>query len=344
VSEQPEIPSDAVPEVKPTEHVAPETPQPAPEPIPEIAPASEPAAKASTPLLRQSTKIVQKPQRHTLVTVVSAIRALVLTFAAAVTASTIFMYFTTPEFLSPQTRQVLGPVRATAERNEITPTAIPTPFWFKRVGIVAGHSGIATYGTTKGNVDSGAVCPDGFTEATVTLKVAQLVVAKLQGKGYDALLLDEFDLRLDNLQAAAFVSLHANPCDNYNDGFNHSGFSSTYPLERETVRDQDIRLNECVRNNYSALTGLPFNSGSITENMTNYHAFHAVGAHPGIALTTPGIILELGLLGYDRDILQNHTDKLAQGVVNGLLCFLEPQPQPTLGQSSAPIPTPTGIS
>ena len=218
-----EQPSDAIPEVKPTEHIAPETPPPTPEPVPEVV--QESAVK---PLPRQSSKVTpQQPQRHTLVTVVSALRALVLTFAAAVTVATIFMWFTTPEFLSAQTRQVLGPVRATAEHSEALPTAIPTPFWFKRIGVVAGHSGNATYGSTKGNVDSGAVCPDGFTEASVTLKVAQQVVAQLQGKGYDALLLDEFDLRLDNLQAAAFISLHANPCDNYNDGFNHRDRKST---------------------------------------------------------------------------------------------------------------------
>lgn len=377
MSEQPEkseLPSDAVPEVKPTEHIAPENPplqlapidepeqdeaeQNAPEqeasvqeppqqvevptatvePVPEEAP-----PKTTTPLPRQTARVAEKPkpERHTLVTVVSALRALVLTFSAAVIVSSIFMWFTTPEFLSPTTRRLLGPVRATAEHNELISTAIPTAFWFKRIGVIAGHSGIATYGRTKGNVDTGAVCQDGFTEASVTLKVAQQVVAQLQGKGYTAEVLDEFDLRLDNYQAAAFISLHADSCDTFDDGFNHSGFKSTYPLERETVRDQDIRLNDCVRNNYAAATGLQFAPGGITPEMTEYHAFYSVYGHPGVAPTTPGIILELGLLSYDRDLLQNHTDKSATGVVNGLLCFLEPKQQPTLSGGSKPIPTPT---
>jgi N-acetylmuramoyl-L-alanine amidase len=358
VSEQPEIPSDAVPEVKPTEHIAPEDPplqlaaideQDAPEqaatvePTPEVVPETA-LPITTTPLPRQSARVASKPvrqERHTLVTVVSALRALILTFSAAVIASSIFMWFTTPEFLSARTRQVLGPVRATAEHSELVSTTIPTPFWFKRIGVVAGHSGIATYGTTKGNVDSGAVCQDGFTEASVTLKVAQQVVAQLQGKGYTAEMLDEFDLRLDNYQAAAFISLHADSCEFFDDGFNHSGFKSTYPLERETVRDQDVRLNDCIRNNYGGVTGLQYSSGGITPAMTNYHAFHAVGEHPGIAPSTPGVILELGLLSYDRDLLQNHTDKSATGVVNGLLCFLEPKEQPALSGASAPIPTPT---
>ena len=52
--------------------------------------------------------------------------------------------------------------------------------------------------------------------------------------------------------------------------------------------------------------------------MTEYHAFHQM------APSTPAIILEVGTLSYDGDLLQNHTDQLAQGIVNGLLCFLNP--------------------
>jgi hypothetical protein len=52
------------------------------------------------------------------------------------------------------------------------------------------------------------------------------------------------------------------------------------------------------------------------------------------------VILELGFLSYDRDLLQNHTDRLAQGIVNGLLCFLDPKslPEPS---PTARVPTPT---
>jgi hypothetical protein len=63
--------------------------------------------------------------------------------------------------------------------------------------------------------------------------------------------------------------------------------------------------------------------------MTDYHAFHEV------ATTTPAVILELGNLSYDRDLLQNHTDKLAQGIVNGFLCFLAPK---TLNQGPTNTP------
>lgn len=128
-------------------------------------------------------------------------------------------------------------------------------------------------------------------------------------------------------------SFHCTPisCENFNDGFNHSGFKSTYPTERFSARERDERLNTCIRENYGSITGLPFTPGSITRNMTEYHAFHQM------APSTPAIILEVGMLSYDRDLLQNHTDQLAQGIVNGLLCFLNPV---SLATNAAPVFTP----
>src|SRR5579859_3015228 len=332
--------------------VVPEVPVPAPRseepaPVPTVVPEQRPRPG------REDIRPTPRPPeryRYTLVSVVSALRALSLTFAAAVIVSTIFMWFTSPEFLSAGAQNALGKVQATAARSEVTPTYVPTPVWFKRVGVVAGHSGIATYGPTRGNTDPGNVCPDGFTEESVTMRVAQQVVAELQGRGYTADLLEEFDPRLDNYQAAAFISIHAEACTNFDDGFNHTGFKVVYPVDRLTVRDQDLRLNDCMRDNYGAATGLPFTPAGITENMTNYHSFHLYSNHPGIASTTPAVIIELGLLGYDRDLLQNHPDKAARGVINGLLCFLDPlhqQVQPTLvPATNAPLlpGTPIGPS
>jgi N-acetylmuramoyl-L-alanine amidase len=170
------------------------------------------------------------------------------------------------------------------------------------------------------------------------MAVARQVVAALKGRGYTVDLLEEWDLRLENYQAAAFISIHADECTNFNDGYNHSGFKSSYPIERFTVRARDEQLNDCIRENYGRVTGLPFTPGSITEAMTKYHAFHESQGHPGIALTTPGIILELGILSYDRDLLQNGTDKMTQGVFNGLLCFLDPQSLATSQAGLTPPP------
>lgn len=336
----PDASPGAVPEVKPAEHVVPETPPVAPAlgagsmpaaPSVFIAPAK--TARSERPAHAQQP---QRKEHYTLIATASALRSLIVTFAAAVIAATIFMWWTSPDFLSAGTQRNLAVAQATAERSEATPSALPTPVWFNRIGIIAGHSGIATSGTTRGNVDPGSVCADGFTEASVAMNVAQKVVALLRGRGFTVDLLEEWDAKLDGYQAAALVSIHADSCENFNDGYNHSGFKSTYPTERYTVRDRDVRLDACIRQNYSSVTGLQFQPASITEDMTKYHAFHQ------IAPSTPAVIMELGFLSYDRDLLQNHTDQLAEGIFNGLRCFLEPASQPTNPASPrAPVPSPT---
>jgi N-acetylmuramoyl-L-alanine amidase len=72
---------------------------------------------------------------------------------------------------------------------------------------------------------------------------------------------------------------------------------------------------------------------TITENMTEYHAFRRIDPQ------TPAAILELGFLGGDNDLLANQQDLLARGVADGLLCFLEGGPQPTIEPQPAPTAT-----
>ncbi len=283
-------------------------------------------------------------KNYNLIAIVSSLRSLIIVFAVAVIVGTIFTSFTSNASLSPEALSSLAIVQVTEAHNGPVPTDLPTPVWFKRIGIVPGHSGIAKYGRTKGNVDPGAVCKsDGFTEASVTMKVAQAVIAALRGRGYTVDQLDEWDDRLDALNpydASLFLSIHADSCDNFNDGFPHSGFKAAGPEARKTVHDQDARLVDCIRNYYGQATGLAWSGYSITINMTDYHAFHQ------ITQRTPAAIIELGLLYYDRDTLEHHPDKSAAGIINGLLCFLDPKslatqtPAPTLIAPNTAILTP----
>ena len=66
-----------------------------------------------------------------------------------------------------------------------------------------------------------------------------------------------------------------------------------------------------------------WNDATITENMTEYHAFRKINPQ------TPAAILELGFLGGDHDLLVHQPERLARGVGDGLLCFLDPQSQVT---------------
>ena len=50
--------------------------------------------------------------------------------------------------------------------------------------------------------------------------------------------------------------------------------------------------------------------------MTYYHAFDEIHS------TTTAVIIETGFLHLDRQILTENADLVAQGIVNGLLCFI----------------------
>ena len=173
-----------------------------------------------------------------------------------------------------------------------------------RVGIVAGHSGN----------DSGAVCPDGLTEAEVNMAVAQAVVLSLEARGVTADLLEEFDDRLDGYRADAFVSIHADSCE-----VDFSGFKVA---SLEGGSDASEQLAVCLWDRYEAATGLARHPSTITYDMTKYHAFRE------IAPSTPAAIIEIGFLRNDRELLTQETERVAQGIVEGIECFINPEEEP----------------
>jgi N-acetylmuramoyl-L-alanine amidase len=183
----------------------------------------------------------------------------------------------------------------------VYPTATPRPR--PRIGIVSGHWGN----------DSGAVCPDGTTEADVNQDVATRVKESLVGQGYEVDLLKEFDPRLTEYKAMVLVSIHADSCEYINDqatGFKvAAAMSSVYP-------EKAARLTTCLRTRYSTATGLPFHPGSVTADMTSYHAFSEIDSD------TTAAIIETGFLNLDHEILTKHPDLIANGITKGILCFV----------------------
>ncbi len=169
----------------------------------------------------------------------------------------------------------------------------------QRVGLVAGHSGY----------DSGAVCPDGLREVDVNLAVTQRVAEYLRRAGIHADILTEFDDRLVNYRADAFVSIHSDSC------VDASGFKAAHAVST-VIPEIENRLVTCLYKRYEEITGLPRHEGSITHNMTQYHAFRVIDPR------TPAAIIELGFLGGDRTLLTSEQDRVARGVAEGILCFL----------------------
>jgi N-acetylmuramoyl-L-alanine amidase len=179
---------------------------------------------------------------------------------------------------------------------------IPTPM-IPRIGIVSGHHGN----------DSGTVCKDGLTEAQVNYDIAARVVFEMRQRGYNVDLLDEFDPRLHGYRALLLLSIHADSCDYIND--EATGFKVAHVYDSKVPQQED-KLVQCLLDRYATRTGMRFHVNSVTPDMTSYHSFYE------IAPDTPGAIIETGFLHLDRVILTQHADIVAQGIVDGLMCFL----------------------
>jgi len=188
----------------------------------------------------------------------------------------------------------------------------------KPIGIVSGHWG--------NGFDSGAVCPDGTKEQVVNLAIATLVRQKLEARGYQVDMLQEFDPRLDGYNGEVLLAIHTDTCDDIGD--QATGFkvaTSTYSNDSNLAD----RLTSCLETRYASVTGLKLNPGGVTENMTDYHAFRAVNS------ATTAAIIETGFLNLDRNILVNHPDTIADGIVSGLVCFVSNE-----NIQALPLPTP----
>lgn len=172
-----------------------------------------------------------------------------------------------------------------------------------RIGLVSGHRGS----------DSGAVCPDGLTEAQLNSSHAQRIAGLLRAQGFLVDILNEFDPRLEGYRAAALVSIHADSCTYIND------FATGFKVARAAHRPpgRDDHLVECLVKHYAEATGLRFHANSITRDMTHYHTFREIDPN------TPAVIIETGFMYLDRDVLTRRADRVARGIANGILCFLQ---------------------
>jgi len=172
------------------------------------------------------------------------------------------------------------------------------------VGLVAGHLGH----------DSGAVCADGLTEVEVNVAIAREVARRLEDLGYQVDILEEFDERLNGYRAAALLSIHADSCEYINE--QATGFKVAR-AQADAVPEQSDRLVACLISAYRQRTGLRFHADSITYDMTDYHAFREIDPR------TPAAIIETGFLYLDRRILTEGRERVVEGIVEGLRCFLE---------------------
>jgi N-acetylmuramoyl-L-alanine amidase len=183
-----------------------------------------------------------------------------------------------------------------------------------RIAILAGHSG---------GIDTGAVCPDalgGTREVDINMSVASQVKEMLNNDGYEVDIYGEFDDRLLGLKALTFLAIHTDSCEYVNPE------ATGFKMAPSPNNLQSNRLQSCIQDRYTRATGLSLHPG-VTTDMTEYHAFYSISDQ------TPGAIIELGFLNLDHDKLVNQQNEMAQGITDGILCFLRNEPIET------PVPT-----
>ncbi len=255
-------------------------------------------------------------------------RAVFVVVVASGIMGTILSWFTSADFLDPETRRNLAVAMYAVEPTP-TLTPAPTPNWARSIGIVSGHRGPGQ----EQDYDPGAVCLDAsgelvVAENDVNFGVASKVVQYLRQRSYRVDLLDEFDPRLNDYQAAALVSIHANSCQDYGAEI-VSGFLVAKAAAKP-AEGPDDRLAECIAQYYGPMAGLE-RRFSLTIDMTDYHSFREL--HP----LTPAAIIELGFLRADQQILVEQQDLLARAIVEGILCFLEPEDPFGFSPTATPV-------
>jgi N-acetylmuramoyl-L-alanine amidase len=207
-----------------------------------------------------------------------------------------------------------SPIPSIAPPPSVTPpvsSSLPVPSFtaVPHVGIVVGHW----------ENDTGAMCPDGLMEVAINLDIAQRVVYSLLTLGYQADLLKEFDPRLEGYQADALISIHADSCEAYPNATPPASGFKVASVEDSLAPEAEERLVACLAQCYAARTGMYFHATSITYDMTRYHTFYEIDGQ------TPGAIIETGFMYLDREMLTQRPDLVAQGIVDGIVCFIEPE-------------------
>lgn len=263
----------------------------------------------------ESTKGRPAPQPRT----PRASNAFLFTLGIAILIATLFTAWTPNSIfavgLKDQLRLLLTPQAGSGG----APSTAQPPL---RIGIVAGHAGS----------DSGAVCVDEngkvtLREVDVNYEIAALVQKNLVERGYQVDLLNEFDTRLNGYRAVALVSIHNDSCEYINE--DATGFKVAASLEtRDLNRAQ--RLVACLTDRYQNITGLRFHANSITPDMREYHAFSEIDPN------TITAIIETGFLNLDRELLTEHTGLVAEGVTQGILCFVNNE---SILPTAVPFPT-----
>jgi hypothetical protein len=229
--------------------------------------------------------------------------------------------------------QTPGPTASAGASSTIRiPVPKTVPSGPRRVGIQAGH-----WKTNEAPDELRRLIPqtgaesEGVTEVEINLDIAQRVAVILNSKG---IAVDILPTTIPvGYVADAFVALHGD-----SDGVGeNSGFKMAHGSRRGPYEDA---LLNAIKDAYGAATGLDYDAGRISRNMTGYFAFswsrfqHAVAAH------TPAVILEMGYVSHDgdRSLMLDKPDVLATAIADGIMTFLSATPREVIFGQDLVVP------
>ncbi len=174
------------------------------------------------------------------------------------------------------------------------------------IGLLAGHW----------QNESGEVCSDGLIEADVNQAITDRVSQELTEKGYIVDIFPEYDLSLLNYKSTAFVAIYSGSCSD--SPMPPSGFMVATSLTAQ-IPEKINQLAVCLSEEYQKTTGLSFSYEVLNPDHPSYHIFRDIHAE------TPAVMIEVGSLKTDRGLLVNQAGKVTDGIVDGILCYLDSQ-------------------
>jgi len=173
-----------------------------------------------------------------------------------------------------------------------------------RIGILAGHWQNST----------GEVCADGVIEVDINYDISSRIKLNLEEKNFQVNLFPEFDLALLNYEADVLVAVYSGSCLQAPPP--PSGFKIGTSLTAENP-EKTNDLAVCLAENYQNYTQLPFTYETINPDHPSYHIFRDL--HPN----TPAVLIEIGALSTDRDLITNRSNSIAEGIAAGITCYIE---------------------
>ena len=167
----------------------------------------------------------------------------------------------------------------------------------------------------------------GKPEWEANLEIARRAGAMLEDMGYEVDILPA--VVPPRYRAHIFIAIHA---DGSNDP-SASGYRVAGPRRDATGRAP--QLVALLRQSYGDATGLR-RLPTVTRRMRNYYAFNYRRYEHALHPMTIGVIIETGFLtsARDRQVIVNHPERAARGIVEAVAAFPE-TPPPGLRPSTA---------